>query len=611
MKISAALVLIFLAGLAFAFEADTPVTPHAAKEAQVLMTFFADIYGKKIISGQQDGWRFTNGLSGELHYITNTTGKLPALLAMDVAGCTDKSPRRDTSHRLMTHALDWYQNRHGLVEFCWHWRAPLNAPEFYTKDTTFDIARAVTPGTPEYAATLADLDLVATELEILRDARVPVLWRPLHEANGRWFWWGAGGPEPMKKLWRMMFENFTVKHRLNNLIWIFSPGAATDLADWYPGDAFVDIVGADHYPMDGNHEPAKDIFDELTQMTRGTKLIALGENGPVPNIKEVVRQKAGWLFFTTWSGSILYEKTTPLELRDDYNHPYVLNLGDLPDWKNYRVKTAGAAVKLVFPAAPGDVAVGGTRRMPVTVAVQDQRGQTVREGSYSVTLALKKSGGAKLSGPLTVPTVNGIATFSDVTIDTAMDAGKFVATADGLKSATSPAFHVGPGAGLLHEWWLGQTDFSAPPGGREIWGTALEAPVQTATNFSARLRGVLLPPQSGEYRFWIADAGTSELWLSPDAAPTNAVKITGVTASTPYQKWPHVNEAASPTVRLKAGRKYYFEIRQWQDNGSTQLHVRWQLPDGTEQRPVPAFCFVPAKEKATVSQRQPIQTARK
>ena len=64
---------------------------------------------------------------------------------------------------------------------------------------------------------------------------VPVLWRPLHEANGRWFWWGAKGPEPLRKLWQMMFVNFTAKHRLNNLIWVFSPGAETDLADWYPG----------------------------------------------------------------------------------------------------------------------------------------------------------------------------------------------------------------------------------------------------------------------------------------------------------------------------------------------------------------------------------------
>jgi hypothetical protein len=591
MKVFLAMPLLFLAQIIFGFEADTPVTPGASREAQSLLTFFSDSFGKKIISGQQDGWWRTNGLSRELNYITNTTGKLPALLAMDVSGYTDKSPRRDTNHLLANRAADWFNQRNGIVEFCWHWRAPMNEPAFYTKDTTFDISRAVTEGTPEYDAVLRDLDLIADELEVLRDAHVPVLWRPLHEANGRWFWWGAGGPEPFKKLWRIMFENFTVKHHLNNLIWVFSPGAETDLAEWYPGEAYVDIVGQDHYPMDGNHGAAKDVFDELTKMTCEKKLIGLGENGPIPDIAQVVREKAGWLFFTTWTGSILFDKTTPEQLRDYYNNPYVLNLDDLPDLKNYPFKPAGKAVKIGFSAAPGDVAIGGTRRSALTVAVQDKNGRTVRDGNYSVTLALKKSGGAKLSGALTATTVNGIATFPAVKIDGADGDYKFLATGQGRRDATSPPFHVGPGNGLLRECWSGTNDYPAPPVATEILGQALETPVSLATNFLARICGEIIPPQSGDYKFWVAAGGTAELWLSSDASPANKIKVAAVTANTPYRKWPHINEAESQIVTLKRGGHYYFEIRQWQGSGSTQLHVRWQLPDGSEERPIPAFRF--------------------
>src|SRR6185312_4390642 len=73
-----ALMIFFaLAQSAMAFEADTPVTPGASPEARALLAFITDIYGKKIIAGQQDGWRQTNGLSQELNYITNTAGKLP------------------------------------------------------------------------------------------------------------------------------------------------------------------------------------------------------------------------------------------------------------------------------------------------------------------------------------------------------------------------------------------------------------------------------------------------------------------------------------------------------------------------------------------------------
>jgi hypothetical protein len=583
--------LFLLAQMGRGFEADTPVTPGASPETQSLLAFFDDTYGRKIISGQQDGWGRTNGLSRELNYITNTTGKLPALLAMDLSSYTDRSRPVDASHRLARYAIDWHKQRGGIVEFCCHWHAPMESPAFYSKDTTFDINRAVTPGTPEYDATLHDLDLIADELEVLRDAQVPVLWRPLHEGNGRWFWWGAGGPEPFKKLWRMMYDDFTRKHHLNNLIWVFSPGAETDLAAWYPGDAYVDIIGQDHYPLDGNHGPATDVFTELNHMTGDKKLVALGENGPVPDPALIRQTKTGWLFFTTWSGSILFGKTTPEELHAYYNNPYVLTLPDLPDLDQYPFKAAGTAAKLAFTAAPGDVANGGLRRSVLTVNVQDKNGRTVRDGDHSVTLKLKKAAGATLSGTLTETTVNGIATFPDVSLAGTDGSYKFVAVADGLREATSATFHLGPGNGLLREGWIGKADFSDAPDMKEILGEALEIPVTLVTNFSARIRGEIIAPQSGEYIFNMAAGGTAELWFSSDDTSSNAVKIAAVDSKTPYHKWAHTAEAESEKVVLKRDRHYYFEIRQWQRSGSTQLHVRWQLPDGSEERPIPAFRF--------------------
>jgi hypothetical protein len=585
----AAILLVAACSTAGAFSPDTPVVPGASPEAQSLLAWFSSVYGTKVIAGQHDGWRRTNGLSEELNYITNNTGKLPALVEWDLAGYT--ATNRDTEHSLMNYALDWTRRRHGIAGFSWHWRAPLNESAVYTKETKFDISQAVIPGTPEFDAAQHDFDLIAGELEVLRDARVPVLWRPLHEPNGRWFWWGAHGPEPFKKLWRMMFENFTVKHHLTNLLWNFSPGAETDLADWYPGDAYVDIVGADHYPMDGNHNSAKEIFDELARMTRGQKLIAFGENGPVPDPALMKKEQAGWLFFTVWSGGILFDKTTPAQLRAFYQNPYVITLADLPDWKNLLVKPAGKAAKLAFLGAPGDVAIGGTWRMPISVAVHDADGRTVRDGDYVVTLALRKSGRAKLSGTLTAKTVNGVATFGGLRIDAPVDGSRLVAAAEHLHGATSAPFTVGPGNGLLREWWSGKKDFSTPPDGTEILGKALETPVQTATNFSARIRGSLIAPQTGGYKFSVADTGGAELWLGSDDSPGSAVKIAAVTGGTPYHKWPHINETDSQVVNLVAGRNYYFEIRQRQSSGSTQLHVRWQLPDGSEERPIPAFRF--------------------
>ena len=589
-KLLAPLALIFLAARLLAFDANTPITPGVSREAQGLLNYFAEIYGQKVIAGQHDGWRMTNGLSEELNYITNTTDKLPALLELDLGGYT--GPHHDTGHRLVNHALDWWQNRHGIVAFCCHWRAPMNEPVFYTKDTSFDVERAVTPGTPEYQATIRDLDAMAAELEVLQAAQVPVLWRPLHEPNGRWFWWGAGGPEPFKKLWRMMFDNFTVKHHLNNLLWVFSPGAETDLAEWYPGDAYVDIVGQDHYPMDGNHLPAKDVFDELTQMTRGQKLIGLGENGPIPDPALMVSEHAVWLYFTTWSGSILFDKTTPEQLRSYYNNPCVVTLADLPDLKHFPAHPAGKPRKLGFVGAPGDVAINGTWRMPVSVAVEDKQGKILRDGVYSVRLSVKNGDKTKLSGTLTATTVNGVATFPGVKINMPAQGCRLEAVAEGLAPATSAPFAVGPGNGLLRVWRSGSIDAAAQNNKSEILGAALETPVQSATNFSARITGELIAPQTGDYKFWIADAGSSELWLSVDESVAKKQKITGVTGNTPYHKWPHINEAESGAVALKSGQHYFLEVRQWQPHGSTQLLVGWQMPDGTIERPIPAYRFI-------------------
>src|SRR5262249_2281062 len=178
------------------------------------------IYGKRILSGQQAGPRGTSELGFELSYLTNTTGKLPAMLALDLIASAGQAPQRDTQHATAQWAIDWYTKRKGAVGLCWHWYAPLGEPAFYSKDTKVDLSRAVVDGTPENQAMLRDLDLIADELVLLRDARVPVLWRPMHEVNGRWFWWGAQGPEPFKKLWRLMFDRYTQQRGLTNLLWV-------------------------------------------------------------------------------------------------------------------------------------------------------------------------------------------------------------------------------------------------------------------------------------------------------------------------------------------------------------------------------------------------------
>lgn len=569
--------------------ADTPVTPNASPEAQALLAYLHQISGKRMLSGQQESWRGTNELSFELQHIRQHTGKLPAILGLEAAGMMfgQRNHPGASPSAVVREAMDWYSNRNGIVTFCWHWNAPTGKRAFYSKETDFNAVRAVTPGTPEYKATLRDLDIVAAQLKLLQAAHVPVLWRPLHEANGRWFWWGAAGPQACVELWRLMFDRFTTHHGLTNLLWVFSPGASIDLADWYPGDAYVDIIGLDHYPMDGNHNAAKEIYDELVALGGGTKLVGMSENGPIPAPALVANEQVGWLCFVTWSGDILTKHNSPEQLRDYYNHPRVANLSDLPSLPRYPFQPAGPAVKLVFAAAPGEFGIGSPARRPVAVLVQDEVGRTVRTGRFLVTLS-----GAVALGERSVSalSVNGVASFPDLAFDQAATNCVLTAKASGLRSATSAPFSVGPGSGLVREVWKMSSSnpaASGPARQSEIVRRAFEVPVALATNYQARFTTQLIPPLTGNYQFWIANDDRSELWLSSDATAANKVKIAEVTAETSYVKWPHTHEAASHPVRLEAGKRYSLEVLQTQHAGSTHLSVRWRMPNGVEERPIP------------------------
>ena len=119
---------------------------------------------------------------------------------------------------LVTEAGNWY-NQNGLVTICWHWRDPLRTTEeFYTSNTTFDVSKIDITTSPEYQAMVADIDIVAGYLKQLDNEKIPVLFRPLHEASGGWFWWGAKGPGPCKTLWRLMYDRLVNYHKLKNLI---------------------------------------------------------------------------------------------------------------------------------------------------------------------------------------------------------------------------------------------------------------------------------------------------------------------------------------------------------------------------------------------------------
>ena len=164
---------------------------------------------------------------------------------------------------------------------------------FYKADTEFDAANATVEGTWENKVFTEDLKNAAAYLKLLRDADIPVLWRPFHEAAGGWFWWGKDAAS-FKSLWIAMFNYFKTEG-LDNLIWVWTTEGND--ANWYPGDQYVDIVGRDVY----NKETA-DCVSEYTSIAEnyGNKIVSLSECGTVGLISEQWASGARWSWFMPW-----------------------------------------------------------------------------------------------------------------------------------------------------------------------------------------------------------------------------------------------------------------------------------------------------------------------
>ncbi|MBU2870433.1 glycosyl hydrolase [Colwellia sp. E2M01] len=332
-----------------------PVAPElvndlATVEAKALMEFLSDNYVKATLTGQTEFPTKVDGAFPLIEYdkvVAQTGGDAPAIVAFDFMDYSASSTTDSTG--LTESIIAEHQAKNIIVSVLHHWRAPSGNPgttgSFYSdsdkpgEGSTFDLAAALADkNSAEYNELLVDIDLVAVELKKLADAGIPVLWRPLHEAQGEWFWWGAAGPDALKELWMLMYDRLTVDHALNNLIWVFTH--TKDLSnDWYPGDNYVDIVGYDGYADPRNDDKAtfKGQYTTLKDRHDGTKLVALTETGTIPDVAVMHEQDAWWSFFITWNSETWDSASLigPDGAKDgviatNYAAEGVLNLDDVP-----------------------------------------------------------------------------------------------------------------------------------------------------------------------------------------------------------------------------------------------------------------------------------------
>lgn len=327
--------------------------PYANLKTQNIYQYLKSVYGKRTLAGQCTDY----GKNTETDALYLGLGKYPAIRTFDFIFDSYSYSKGQPRKKDVKLAIEW-SNNGGLVVFDWHWYAPVDGCAFYTEDTEFRISKARPAEGVDitymdfadvqalYRAELCsletvmlihDIDNIASMLQELEDNNVTVMFRPLHEADGGWFWWGATGPEDYIWLWKLLYNRLTDYTGLDNLIWVWNAGSP----EWYPGNDCVDIASYDIYNSAHDYTVSPSTLSDINTWTDGSKLITMSECATMPDPELIVRDNAYWLWFAVWNWDyIVVNGTTELStaytdldmMKKVYESEAIITLDELPNF---------------------------------------------------------------------------------------------------------------------------------------------------------------------------------------------------------------------------------------------------------------------------------------
>jgi len=307
--------MVGAAGPAGAIE---PVNPKLSPAGRKVLTYLESVYGKKTLSGYNVYVHTPDDYE--------QTGKQAGVWGRDIRWLSKPG-------EVARHAA-----RHGyILTLHWHWHFDGDSAWQGKRKKKVDVGRLVTRGTPEHAQMMKELSKAADTLGAFEDAGVPVLWRPLHEIDGGWFWWtDKTTPANTAKLWRMMFDYFTGQRKLDNLIWVYSAGVGKTRTleyrkGFYPGAKYVDISGIDVYGVDFRKdvEQYRAYYRMMAKVSPG-KMLALGECDAIPDPDKTGAGKLPvWLYALPWWGAPSRRRPADWATRT-MRHEAVVTLDEMP-----------------------------------------------------------------------------------------------------------------------------------------------------------------------------------------------------------------------------------------------------------------------------------------
>lgn len=316
---------------------EVPVNENATEKTRALYHFLTENYGSKIITGQYA----SDSSDKELDQIYTVTGKYPMIRFADMGAYSSNGgdPKKATA---VEDSLAWAAEG-GAVGLSWLWNAPTGTADIYAKKTSFDLGTAMTDAdvamcssqelldmlesgeiSQNCYALIQDIDAISKAMQPLADADVPVLWRPLPEAGGGWYWWGAAGADAYRWLWNLMYTRMTEYHQLNNLLWVWNGQSSSYFVD----ESRYDIASLDLYvDKEEVYGSRYEQYVALRNMAPG-KILAISECSTVPDMNAMFRDNAVWSFFGLWYAPYLGEYTDNNILIAIYNSEGALTRED-------------------------------------------------------------------------------------------------------------------------------------------------------------------------------------------------------------------------------------------------------------------------------------------
>ena len=338
----------------------TPVDKKATAETKALMKYLTANYGSKIITAQQEIYGGGNDGDSELEfeYIYDLTGHYPAIRAFDFM---NYNPLYGWEDGTTGRVIQWVAKRGGIATASWHINVPIDFDNYTLGDavdwkectyknyqasnSTFNTEKVLDKTSKERAYFDEAVKMLAEQLLILQEAKVPIILRPLHEAQGNygrfgdgtaWFWWGDRGPEVYKELWKLLYTELTETYGVHNCLFEINLYELDSSIDWYPGNEYVDLIAYDKYegsPYRWEMDPATTVFLTLVGDSGDTKMVALAECDKIPDIDGMRNQGAWWSYICPWYGEFCMSEqyNTKEYMKTYYADKDTVKLDDLPE----------------------------------------------------------------------------------------------------------------------------------------------------------------------------------------------------------------------------------------------------------------------------------------